>query len=74
MGRGLCYLEIQAQACVQQPLFVPFRFMLGSHTGSRIADALESAVEQFGIQDKIRSIITDNAANMKVCFPGVRGQ
>jgi len=65
MGRGLCYLEIQAQACVQQPLFVPFRFMLGSHTGSRIADALESAVEQFGIQDKIRSIITDNAANMK---------
>jgi len=26
---------------------------------------LESTVAQFGIQNKIRSVITDNAANMK---------
>lgn len=42
-----------------------FKAFEGSHTGSRISEALENTVSQFGIQDKIRSVITDNAANMK---------
>ena len=42
-----------------------FKAFEGSHTGSRIADALESTISQFGIQQKIQTVITDNAANMK---------
>lgn len=37
----------------------------GSHTGEHIAANLDSVVEECGIQTKIRSIVTDNAANMR---------
>jgi len=42
-----------------------FKSFDGSHTGTRIAEALENSVSRYGIQEKIRTIITDNAANMK---------
>jgi len=48
-----------------QSYLLDFKAFEGSHMGSHIADALENTVAQFGIQNKIRSVNTDNAANMK---------
>jgi len=42
-----------------------FRSLTGSHTGQRIAQALESVITECGLQNKIRCIVTDNASNMK---------
>jgi len=42
-----------------------FRSFTGSHTGQRIAQALESVITECGLQSKIRCIVTDNASNMK---------
>jgi hypothetical protein len=42
-----------------------FRAFTGSHTGQSISQALESVITDWGLQDKIRCIVTDNASNMK---------
>lgn len=42
-----------------------FRTFEGSHTGHRIADELETIMDEFKIVNKTRLIVTDNAANMK---------
>ena len=42
-----------------------FKCFSGSHTGQRIAEALEDIVEQHSIRGKIRCVVTDNASNMR---------
>jgi len=42
-----------------------FESFEGSHTGQRIAEALESVMIDNQIQSKVRSIVTDNASNMR---------
>lgn len=42
-----------------------FRSFGGSHTGSAIADAMESIMNEFGVASKVCCIVTDNASNMK---------
>jgi hypothetical protein len=42
-----------------------FQHFDGSHTGQRIADALDEIVTENNLQGKIRYIVTDNASNMK---------
>jgi len=42
-----------------------FRAFSGSHTGQHIAESLEAIIEQNELQTKIRSVVTDNAANMR---------
>ena len=42
-----------------------FRSFAGSHTGSRIADEMESIILEFGLSSKVCCIVTDNASNMK---------
>lgn len=46
-------------------LLLAFRSFQGSHTGQSIADALESIIDDSGIRNKIRSVVTDNASNMR---------
>ena len=40
----------------------------GSHSGDRISTLFDLLVENFEIHNKIKHIITDNAANMKKAF------
>ena len=42
-----------------------FKGVEGTHTGQRIAEALESAMTDNQIESKVRWIITDNASNIK---------
>ena len=42
-----------------------FKSFQGTHTGQRIAEALESVMTDNQIQSKVRWIVTDNASNMK---------
>lgn len=42
-----------------------FRTLPGSHTGQRIAEELEAIINEFGLQNKVRFIVSDNASNMK---------
>ena len=35
-----------------------------SHTGSNIANLLKEAMNEWGLEDKVPAIVTDNAANM----------
>ena len=42
-----------------------FRTFEGSHTGQRIADELDTIMDDFHITSKARFIVTDNASNMK---------
>ena len=48
----------------------------GSHTGERISSALRDLFSAWGIQDKVTTIVTDNAANVKnaVALLGIRHQ
>ena len=48
----------------------------GSHTGERISSALRDPFSAWGIQDKVTTIVTDNAANVKnaVALLGIRHQ
>jgi len=41
-----------------------FQSFHGSHTGQKIADALESVITENHLQTKVRSVVTDNATNM----------
>jgi len=41
-----------------------FQVFSGSHTGQKIADAVESVVTQNNLSGKVRCIVTDNASNM----------
>lgn len=49
----------------------PFSYLLsfksfdGSHTGSRIAEALETIISENHISSKVRSVVSDNASNMR---------
>ena len=40
----------------------------GSHTGDRIAEAMPSAIEEVGRDEKVSYIVSDNASNMKKAF------
>ena len=42
-----------------------FKAFQGSHTGQRIAEALETVLTENHIQNKVRYVVTDNASNMK---------
>jgi len=42
-----------------------FRVFAGSHTGTRIAEALETVIVDNNLASKIRFVVTDNAANMR---------
>lgn len=42
-----------------------FQYIPGSHTGERIAEALEAIVIQNNLRDKIRCVVSDNASNMR---------
>jgi hypothetical protein len=42
-----------------------FRCFSGSHTGEKIAESLDNVITECCIGSKIRSVVTDNASNMK---------
>ena len=42
-----------------------FQTFAGSHTGQKIADSLETIISDNNITSKIRSVVTDNASNMR---------
>lgn len=44
---------------------VAFRTFEGSHTGQRIADEMDTVMEDFNITNRTRFIVTDNASKMK---------
>ena len=41
-----------------------FQYFPGSHSGEHIAEALEAAVIQNDLHQKIRYVVSDNASNM----------
>ncbi|KAF9187187.1 hypothetical protein BGZ49_004097, partial [Haplosporangium sp. Z 27] len=47
--------------------YIKFGFepLHGAHTGENLAEALVNVLERFQIGEKIQSITTDNASNMK---------
>jgi hypothetical protein len=42
--------------------------MPGSHTGSKIADLVDSVLSEYNLQSKVEFVVTDNASNMKKAF------
>ena len=54
-----CYLTSLLLACVR---------ITGSHTGDKIREEFDTVIENHGIQNKLRYIVTDNAANMRKAF------
>jgi len=59
-----CLQHWHWKACVMFALLALQAFK-GSHTGVKIAEALETIVNDCCIQRKIHSIVTDNASNMR---------
>ena len=51
-----------------QSLLLSCNRFSGRHTGQRIASTFESELQSAGIKDKIKYIVTDNAANMRSAF------
>lgn len=49
---------------VPESNLLAFKALRGSHTGQRIAEEMDRAVTYFGLKDKIRVVVTDNASNM----------
>ena len=43
-------------------------YFLGRHTGENIARAFDAVVKEFGLESKIKSVVTDNATNMIKSF------
>lgn len=65
------YLGITAHTflnCIPQSLLLVFSSFKGSHTGSRIASALDKAISEFGLQSKVVYCCCDNASNMIKAF------
>jgi hypothetical protein len=54
--------------CIPQSLLLVFSSFKGSHTGSRIASALDKAISEFGLQSKVVYCAYDNASNMIKAF------
>lgn len=42
-----------------------FRAFKGSHTGQRISEAIEAAIVENNLQNKVQFVVTDNASNMR---------
>jgi hypothetical protein len=65
------YLGITAHTfldCIPHSLLLLFSSFKGSHTGSRIASAVEKAISDFGLQRKVYYCSCDNASNMVKAF------
>jgi hypothetical protein len=61
------YLGVTVHSFVKgQPFthLLAFKTFRGSHTGQRIAEAMDEIVNEYAIKDKVNFIITDNASNM----------
>lgn len=50
---------------VSSSQLLAFRSFPGVHSGQRIADELESVINEFELAEKLRFIVSDNASNMK---------
>lgn len=45
----------------------------GKHTGENIAGAINAILLEFGLQEKVVCVVTDNAANMKTAVENIYG-
>jgi hypothetical protein len=66
--RSHSYLGVTVHAFssgLPQSHLLAFKTFGGSHTGDNIAEALDTIITENGIGSKIRSIVTDNASNMR---------
>jgi len=62
------FLGVTAHAFVNatpDSRLLAFKCFEGSHTGQHIAEALEDVVDESGLRNKVRCIVTDNASNMR---------
>lgn len=50
--------------CTPEKMLIKFVAFRGSHTGVKIAEKLDSILEEYGIKDKVSFFVTDSAANM----------
>jgi len=57
------FVEFQSKSCL-----LTFREMPGSHTGSKIADLIDSVLTEYNLRSKVEVFVTDNASNMKKAF------
>lgn len=48
-----------------QEVVIGFKPLGGSHTGHKMMEAFAAVVEHFGLQQKVMSITSDNASNIK---------
>lgn len=54
--------------CIPTNFLLTFQSFKGSHTGVRIAEAVDKCLSDFNIKDKLRFVVTDNASNMRKAF------
>lgn len=65
---NVAYLTVTGHFIFNNKLFstvLSTRSLKSSHTGQNIANAIESVLNEWNIFDKVVTIVSDNAANMK---------
>jgi hypothetical protein len=66
--RSHAFLAITAHAFTDgmpQRALLSFKAFAGSHTGERISEAIIDVIDEFGLKNKVKYIVTDNASNMR---------
>ena len=51
-----------------QSFLVAFEAFRGSNSGQNIAEAIDLCLTKYGLRDKVRYLVTDNASNMRKAF------
>jgi len=57
------FVEFQAKSCL-----LAFKAMPGSHTGAKVAELVESVLDEYGLRSKVAFFVTDDTSNMKKAF------
>lgn len=69
---GLCLTLIRNGAL--ETRLVACRRFLGAHTADNISTMFSSLVQEFGVMNKMKGIVTDNASNMVKAFKADEGE
>ena len=64
---GLCLTSVTEDG-LQNTRLVACRRFKGAHTAQNISSMFSDLVQEFGVEDKINAIVTDNASNMVKAF------
>ena len=57
------FIKFSSKSCL-----LKFAAFDGSHTGAHIVEAMTATIEEFGLDEKVTYIVSDNASNMRNAF------